>query len=33
MIIGATAGFVIVVTCSLIGAGILAAEAVRHCGL
>jgi hypothetical protein len=33
MIIGSTAGFVIVVTCSLIGAGILAAEAARHCGL
>jgi hypothetical protein len=33
LVIGSTAGFVIVVTCSLIGAGILASEAASRCGL
>jgi hypothetical protein len=32
LVIGSTAGFVILVTCSLVGAGLLAAEAARHCG-
>jgi hypothetical protein len=32
LVIGSTAGFVILVTCSLVGAGILSAEAARQCG-
>lgn len=32
IVIGSTAGFIIVVTCSLVGAGILVAEAARECG-
>jgi len=32
IVIGSTAGFIIVVTCSLVGAGFLVAEAARECG-